>query len=280
MKTRSLLITLSAALPLALLFSLKSSRSAGNSAPAAAAPLMEARAVADTDNGPDNTLTEKEKHKGWQLLFDGKSLKGWHTYGSNTTGKSWVIDDNAIHLDAKPDPKGGWQAPDGGDILTANEYGDFELQLDWKIGACGNSGIIYHVVDDPAKYKYVWMTGPEMQVLDNACHPDAKIPKHRAGDLYDLVQSKVETVKPAGEWNHIILKFKNGKVEQWQNGQKVVELQMFKYGKPTQKWLDLISGSKFPNLPAPDFGLAQKGKIALQDHGNLVWFKNIKIRKL
>ncbi|MCC7466297.1 MAG: DUF1080 domain-containing protein [Saprospiraceae bacterium] len=228
---------------------------------------------------PDNTLTEKEKREGWQLLFDGQTLNGWHNYGKTTVGKSWLIADNSIYLDAKPNPDGGWQAKDGGDIVCAEEYGDFELELDWKIAPCGNSGIIYHIVEDPAKYGYVWMTGPEMQVLDNACHPDAKYPRHRAGDLYDLVECKYVTVKPGGEWNHARLVFKNGKVEHWLNNRKVVELQMFEKGKPTKKWLNLIAGSKFPGLSA-DFGLATKGKIALQDHGDPVWYKNIKIRKL
>ena len=228
----------------------------------------------------DNTLTEKEKRDGWQLLFDGQNITGWHNYGKASIGKSWIIADNSIHLDAKPNPAGGWQTSDGGDIVTAEEYGDFELTLDWKIGACGNSGIIYHIQEDLAKYDYVWKTGPEMQVLDNACHPDAKFPKHRAGDLYDLVEAKYVTVKPAGEWNHAKLVFKNGKVEHWLNYRKLVELQMFENGKPTKRWLELIAGSKFPKQPAPDFGLFAKGKIALQDHGDPIWYKNIKIRKL
>ncbi|MEZ4892170.1 MAG: family 16 glycoside hydrolase [Saprospiraceae bacterium] len=227
----------------------------------------------------DNTLTEKEKQDGWQLLFDGRSLNGWHNYGKTTIGSQWIIDDNSIHLDAKPNPDGGWQTSDGGDIVTEEVFGDFELELDWKIGACGNSGVIYHVQELPEKYDYVWNTGPEMQVLDNACHPDAKIPKHRAGDLYDLIECKYVTVKPAGEWNHARLVFKDGKVEHWLNYRKLVELQMFKNGKPTKEWLDLIAGSKFPKIPAPDFGLHDKGKLSLQDHGDPVWFKNIKIRK-
>ena len=226
----------------------------------------------------DNTLTEKEKRDGWQLMFDGQSVMGWHNYGKKTMGKSWVIADNSIHLDAKPNPNGGWQAPDGGDILSDEEYGDFELQIDWKIEPCGNSGIIYHIVED-AKYDYPWKTGPEMQVLDNACHPDSKFPKHRAGDLYDLVECKYVTVKPGGEWNHARLVFKKGKVEHWLNNRKVVELKMFDGNKPTKQWTDLIAGSKFAKLSA-DFGLSQKGKIALQDHGDPVWYKNIKIRKL
>ena len=226
----------------------------------------------------DNTLTEKEKRDGWQLMFDGQSVKGWHNYGKKTMGKSWVIAENSIHLDAKPNPNGGWQAPDGGDIVSDEEYGDFELELDWKIEPCGNSGVIYHIVED-AKYDYPWKTGPEMQVLDNACHPDSKFPKHRAGDLYDLVECKYVTVKPGGEWNHARLVFKKGKVEHWLNNRKVVELKMFDGNKPTKQWTGLIAGSKFAKLSA-DFGLSQKGKIALQDHGDPVWYKNIKIRKL
>lgn len=228
----------------------------------------------------DNTLTAKEKSEGWQLLFDGQTLNGWHNYGKTSIGKSWIIQDNSIHLDAKTNAEGHWQAPDGGDIVSAEEYGDFELSIDWKIAPCGNSGIIYHIIEDPSKYGYVWMTGPEMQVLDNACHPDSKYPKHRAGDLYDLVECKYVTVKPGGEWNHAKLRFKDGKVEHWLNHRKVVELQMFdQNGKPTRQWLDLIAGSKFPSLSA-DFGLSPKGKIALQDHGDPVWYKNIKIRRL
>jgi cytochrome c len=227
----------------------------------------------------DNVLTDREKAEGWQLLFNGQNLEGWHNYGKTTIGKSWIIADNAIHLDARPNPDGGWQAADAGDILTAEEYEDFELELDWKIGPCGNSGIIYHVKEDPAKYDYVWKTGPEMQVLDNSCHPDARIQKHRAGDLYDLVECKYVTVKPAGEWNHIRLVSKNGRVEHWLNYRKVVEIQMLENGKPTAEWLKLIAASKFPGLPAPDFGLSTRGKISLQDHGDPVWYKNIKIRK-
>jgi cytochrome c len=237
-------------------------------------------AAPSTEPFADNTLTAREKREGWQLLFDGQSLNGWHNYGKTSIGKSWTIAENAIHLAAQPNPNGGWQAPDGGDIVSAEEYGDFELQLDWKIGACGNSGIIYHVVEDPAKYDYVWKTGPEMQVLDDACHPDSKFPTHRAGDLYDMIACKYVTVKPAGEWNHVRLVFKKGKVEHWLNYRKLVELQMFQNGKPTKQWLELIAKSKFPKLPAPDFGLFTKGKIALQDHGDPIWYKNIKVRKL
>lgn len=227
----------------------------------------------------DNALSDTEKAEGWQLLFDGKTLSNWHKYGGAPVGKMWVVDSGAIHL-AAVRQEGHWQASDGGDILTNSEFENFELRLDWKIDTCGNSGIIYHVLEDTATYKYAWNTGPEMQVLDNKCHPDASIPKHRAGDLYDLVSCSVETVKPALQWNTVRLVSNKGHVEHWLNGTKVVEIQMTQDGKPTAQWLELIKGSKFPKIPAPAFGLATKGRICLQDHGNKVWFKNVKIKQL
>ncbi|HNL37815.1 MAG TPA: DUF1080 domain-containing protein, partial [Saprospiraceae bacterium] len=221
----------------------------------------------------DNTLSAREKAEGWALLFDGQTLNGWHNYGKNTIGAAWVVADNAIHLDAKPRTEGEWQQREGGDILTAESYKDFELELDWKIASCGNSGIFYNVIEDPAKYGYGWMTGPEMQVLDNACHPDARIPKHRAGDLYDMISCKYETVRPAGEWNHVRIVSKNGKVEHWLNYRKLVE-----YDQNSPEWPKMIAASKFKEWAA--FGTAREGKIALQDHGDAVWYKNIKIRRL
>lgn len=227
----------------------------------------------------DNTLTDAEKADGWKLLFNGKDLTGWHKYGGAPAGKMWTIDSNAIHLAAMLQA-GHWQSSDGGDILTNDDFENFELRLDWKIDTCGNSGIIYHITEDTAKYAYPWMTGPEMQVLDNNCHPDGKIEKHRAADLYDLVKCSTEPVKPALQWNSIRLVSNRGHVEHWINGVKVVDVQMLQDGKPTEAWLKLIAGSKFPKLPAPDFGLSTKGKISLQDHGNKVWYKNIKIKNL
>ena len=220
-----------------------------------------------------NFLSESEKAAGWKLLFDGQTLNGWRGYGKKAPGSDWIVQDGAIHLNAEARNKAGWQAENGGDIVTAEEYANYELRLEWKIAPCGNSGIIYNVVEDPSKYQYVWQTGPEMQVLDNTCHPDAKIEKHRAGDLYDLIACKYETVRPAGQWNQVRLVNHNGKVEHWLNGRKLVEVDM-----NSPEWARLIAGSKF--IEMPDFGKTTKGKIALQDHGDKVWFRNIKIRPL
>lgn len=175
-------------------------------------------------------------------------------------------------LDAKKNPEGHWQAPDGGDIVTDEEFENFEFNIEWKISPCGNSGIIYNVVEDP-KYEYVWHTGPEMQVLDNVCHPDSRNPSHRAGDLYDLIISSFEAAKPAGQWNKVRIIQNNGNVEHWLNGVKVVE-----YDKASKSYLDLIAKSKFKDMPG--FGIAPKGRISLQDHGDKVWYRNIKIKNL
>ncbi len=212
-----------------------------------------------------NTLSEAEKAAGWQLLFDGKTTAGWHGFNKKTTSKKWVVQDGTLHFDPK-----AVVDDQNGDIVTDAEYANYELRLEWKISACGNSGVIYNVVEDP-KYDWGWLTGPEMQVLDNACHPDAMYDKHKAGDLYDLVASKMMTVKPAGQWNRARLVNRNGKVEHWLNGRKVVEVDM-----TGDAWKKLIAGSKFKDMP--DFGKKTSGRLLLQDHGDKVWFRNMKIR--
>lgn len=214
-----------------------------------------------------NTLTKKEKKEGWKLLFDGRTTTGWRNYNSNTIGPGWKVEGGSLFLDNSVT-----QSEDRGDIVTHDEYENFELLIEWKIDSCGNSGILFNVIEDP-KYQRVWHTGPEMQVLDNTCHPDAKIEKHRAGDLYDLIKCSKETVKPAGQWNQVKIISDKSKYEFWLNGTKVVEFTMH-----TPAWDALVAGSKFKSLP--DFGKAKRGHIALQDHGDKVWFRNIKIKEL
>jgi Domain of Unknown Function (DUF1080) len=214
----------------------------------------------------NNTLTEKEKREGWKLLFDGKSTQGWRNYNSDKIGEAWKIQDESLYLDLSNKEK------KGGDIVTNDEFENYELTYDWKISKCGNSGLIFNVVESE-RNNYVWQTGPEMQVLDNTCHPDAKIIKHRAGDLYDLISCSTETVKPAGEWNTARIVSNKKHYEFYLNGTKVVEFTMH-----TPEWQEMIKKSKFKDMP--DFGKSTKGHIALQDHGDPVWFRNIKIKSL
>jgi hypothetical protein len=217
-----------------------------------------------------NTLTPTEKKLGWKFLFDGKTTKGWHTYNKKTIGTAWKVEDGTLYLDTTQ--KQDWQIKNGGDIVTNQEYKNFHLKLEWKIAPGGNSGVIFLIKEDP-KYQYVWLTGPEMQILDNTAHSDAQINKHRAGDLYDLIACSKETVKAVGEWNQAEIICNNGKLNFFLNGVNVVSTTLW-----TEEWKKLVASSKFNRMS--DFGTYTSGKIALQDHGNKVSFRNIKIKKL
>jgi hypothetical protein len=208
---------------------------------------------------------------GWIKLFDGKTTRGWHTYGKTGIGRSWIVEDGSLHLDASN--KSGWQVADGGDICSDMEFDDFDLQLEWKISTNGNSGIIFYVHEDTARYHYCWQTGPEMQVLDNDGHDDGKIIKHRAGDLYDLIACSRETVHQPMQWNKAEIICKKGSLQFFLNGTRVVETMLW-----NDDWKKLVSKSKFASMPG--FGTYKKGHIALQDHGNDVWYRNIRIKKL
>jgi hypothetical protein len=202
----------------------------------------------------------------WVPLFDGKTMAGWHQYGGSTENVAWKVADGVVYVDTTI--KG-----EGKDLVTDEEYDNFDLKLEWKIAKNGNSGIIFFVHEDTAKYGATYETGPEMQVLDNDGHPDGKIIKHRAGDLYDLISSSKETVKPVGEWNEAEIKSLNGKLDLYLNGTNVVSTTMW-----DDNWTKMIAGSKFKAWPG--FGTFKKGHIALQDHGNMVSFRNIQIKKL
>ena len=207
----------------------------------------------------------------WEPLFDGKTTKGWHSYGRETAGKGWKVENGALFLDAAN--KASWKPGDGGDLVTDQEFENFHLKLEWKVAAKANSGIIFYVKEDPSKFRNTYNTGLEMQVLDNEGHPDAKIHKHRAGDLYDLIASSTEPVKPVGEWNEVEIISNKGKLEFFLNQQKIVSTTLW-----DDNWKALVQGSKFAKMPG--FGTFKSGKIALQDHGDEVWYRNILIKRL
>lgn len=212
------------------------------------------------------------KQKGWVSLFDGKTTKGWHTYGRTTAGQSWKVVDGAIFNDASY-KKEDWEKKYSADLVSDGEFENFHLKYDWKIAKNGNSGLIFWVQEDTAKYKQTYHTGPEMQVLDNDGHADGKIPKHRAANLYDLVPSTEGVVKAPGEWNTAEIISNKGKLEFILNGVSVMTTRY-----DDANWKTMIAGSKFKAMPG--FGMSAKGHIALQDHGNDVWFKNIVIKQL
>ena len=214
----------------------------------------------------NNTLSDAEKNSGWQLLFDGTSTKGWHLYGKSGTSTSpWTVADGALHMDAS-------NKSAAGDLVTDNEYTNFDFKLEWKISKNGNSGIMICVKEDP-QYKEPYFTGPEIQVLDNDGHPDGKIKKHRAADLYDLISSTSEPVKAVGEWHQVEIKLNQGKLDIFLNGVQINSTTMW-----DDHWWSLVKGSKFKDMPG--FSKSKTGKLDLQDHGNDVWFRNIKIKIL
>jgi hypothetical protein len=207
----------------------------------------------------------------WTSLFDGKTTKGWHSFGKTTAGEAWTVDNGSIVFD----PIAKKAGKEGGDLVSDESYNDFHLQLEWKIAKNGNSGIIFFVQDDPIKYKNTWHTGPEMQVLDNDGHSDGKIISHRAGDLYDLIVGKEGVAKPFDEWNKVDIISVKGKLDLILNDITVVSTHLGDSG-----WKELIRRSKFAKGESPDFAKIFSGHIALQDHGDKVSFRNIRIQKL
>ncbi len=219
---------------------------------------------------PNQTTLKASGEEEWISLFDGETLEGWSNYNADTVGPAWKVEDGVLYLDASN--KEDWQVNGGGDIVTDEIYGDFHLKIEWKISENGNSGIMF-LVQENEEYDYPWNTGPEYQLLDDDGHPDGKITTHRTGDLYDLIESTEEASNPIGEWNETEIIVQDGQLEFYLNGVNTVTTSLW-----DDSWKELIAGSKFKDMKG--FGQYQKGKIALQDHGNTVWFRNIQIMKL
>lgn len=210
---------------------------------------------------PQNVLTDAEKAEGWKLLFDGKSTAGWRGFKNKVVPAGWKAIEGCLV-----------RVGSGGDIITDEEFDDFELKLEWRISPGGNSGIFFRVgeADD---LRYVWETAPEMQVLDNSEHADGRSPLTSAGSNYALHAPTKDVTRPVGLFNEVRLVVRGGHVEHWLNGEKIVEYEL---GSP--EWKKLVEGSKFRSMPR--YGSLTKGHIALQDHGDRVWYRNIKIRPL
>lgn len=206
-----------------------------------------------------NTLTEDERRAGWNLLFDGRSLAGWRGYNRSDVPDGWAVQDGTL---ARIGP--------GGDLITEAQYTDFELALDWKVAEGGNSGVFFRAEEG---HEWIYQSAPEMQLLDDAGHADGRSPLTSAGANYGLHPAPRGVVRPAGEWNEARIVADGARVEHWLNGVKIVEYEL---GSPD--WAARVAASKFAEWPA--YGQARRGHIGLQDHGDPVWFRNVKIRSI
>jgi hypothetical protein len=207
----------------------------------------------------ENNLTSEEKAHGWKLLFDGKTLQGWRGFREKTLPAGWQVVGGAIT-----------RVGDGADLITAEQYDSFDLQLEWKIVAGGNSGIMFRVSEsEEASYH----TGPEMQIVDNGRHADGKNPFTSAGSCHSVYAPSKDVTRPPGSWNAVRLTVNGNRVEHWLNGEPIV-----RYVLLSQDWEKRVQASKFKQWPK--YGREPRGHIALQNHGDRVAFRNIRIRPL
>jgi hypothetical protein len=239
----------------------------------------------------NNVPYEKDKD-GWITLFDGKTFTNWRGYGKDRVPGKWIIDDGAIKFNGS----GGGEAQDGdgGDLIFEGKFSNFELSVDWKISRGGNSGIFYlaqeyystNAETGEKRLEPIYISAPECQVLDDENHPDAKLGKdgnRKSSSLYDMIPAKPQNSKPFGEWNNTTILVYQGTVVHGQNGENVLEYHLW-----TPQWTELLQASKFSQEKWPLAfellnncgGPNREGLIGFQDHGNDVWFKNIKIKIL
>ena len=205
------------------------------------------------------TISAVESAAGWRSLFDGRSLAGWRGYRSQTMPDGWVAKDGMLVREGS-----------GGDIITTERFGNFELTLDWKLAAGGNSGVMYRVTEESDR---PWHTGPEMQILDDDRHRDGQSRLTSAGAIYALYPAHTGALKPVGQWNAARLVVNGNHVEHWLNNVKTAEADI-----GSADWNQRVANSKFNEFPA--FAKAPSGHIVIQDHGDWVAFRNIKIREL
>ena len=208
----------------------------------------------------DNVLSEKEKSQGWQLLFNGNDLSQWRNFKKTDVNNKWQVNNGTLQLTEK----------EGGDILTKKKYQNFDLRLDWNIATAGNSGIF--IMADEIGEK-IYSHAIEVQILDNERHHDNKIPSHLSGSIYDMIASPIDSHRPAQQWNQVRILLENKSLKVWQNNVMTTDIVI-----GSAQWKNLLAKSKFKDWPG--FGLTDVGHIGLQDHGDVVSFKNIKIKEL
>ena len=229
--------------------------------------LMAACIMLSCTGAKHNTLTDEEIAAGWKLLFDGESLSGWKDYNKPTLTMPWHIVEGCIQAKGEGSDEDGY-------IVTAKEYENFELYWEWKLSKGGNSGMLYHVVERP-NFKVPYVTGPEYQLLDDPNFPDDIKDWQKLGADYAMhvPDKSLMKVNPAGKWNNSKIVFDNGHVEHWLNGVKILAFEAW-----TDDWFARKNSGKWED--APEYGLARKGVICLQDHGYPASFRNIKIKEL
>lgn len=209
-----------------------------------------------TETAP-NTLTEAERADGWRLLFDGETTTGWRGFRMDAMPDGWSVVDGVLEFSGR-----------GGDIVTDEEFGDFELVLDWRVGPAGNSGIFYRVNEN---VDVIYRSAPEYQLLDDAGHADGASELTLAGAAYGLYPAPRDAVRPAGEWNTARIVVRGNHVEHWLNGVQTASYELY-----SDDWEARVRDSKFNEWP--EYGRAERGNIGLQDHGDPVSFRNIKVR--
>lgn len=207
-----------------------------------------------------NTLTDAQRADGWRLLFDGRTTNGWRGYHEQTVPSGWTVVNGVLTKTGST-----------GDLITTEQFGDFELDLDWKISRAGNAGIFYRGTEE---YDHIYWSAPEYQLLDDANAPDGRSRLTSAGADYALYPSPAGIVKPAGEWNSTRIIVKGAHVEHWMNGQKLLEYELW-----SRDWEAKVKASKFADWP--NYGRAKRGVIGIQgDHNGTLEIRNVRIREL
>ena len=274
----------------AMLFSLSSCK---NGSKKAAEGTAEA-------NAPEYSVVEKEHvdlaqfpqdADGYYVIFDGTSTNGWRGYGKDALPSRWSIEDGCLKFSGTGTGEG--QTGEGGDVIFAHKFRNFELELEWKVSKGGNSGIFYLAQevttkneDGTERYEPIYISAPEYQVLDNANHPDAKLGvdgNRQSASLYDMIPAKPQNQNPFGEWNKARIMVYKGTVVHGQNDANVVEYHLW-----TQQWTDMLQASKFSQEKWPLAfellnncgGENHEGYIGFQDHGDDVWFRNVRVKVL